>query len=157
MHPTTVAIFAIVCCCIAQAVIGYEDRLSSEENGSSLIDRSAVIQTEDEGIGNENGNGNGAAAGTTLKREKRTLLLKKKLIGAGLLGFGLGVAKGYKAGYYSAPPQVHRVYLSPPPATVKYVEYIEKPVFVERIIERPSPVFKPQYAEYKESAPYGPW
>lgn len=27
-------------------------------------------------------------------REKRTLFLKKKLLGAGLLGFGLGVAKG---------------------------------------------------------------
>lgn len=27
-------------------------------------------------------------------RNKRTLFLKKKLIGAGLLGFGLGVAKG---------------------------------------------------------------
>lgn len=27
-------------------------------------------------------------------REKRTLFLKKKLLGAGLLGFGLGIAKG---------------------------------------------------------------
>ena len=27
-------------------------------------------------------------------RSKRTLFLKKKLIGAGLLGFGLGIAKG---------------------------------------------------------------
>lgn len=27
-------------------------------------------------------------------REKRTLFLKKKLLGAGLVGFGLGVAKG---------------------------------------------------------------
>ena len=27
-------------------------------------------------------------------RPKRTLLLKKKLLGAGILGFGLGIAKG---------------------------------------------------------------
>lgn len=30
----------------------------------------------------------------THTRNKRTLFLKKKLIGAGILGFGLGVAKG---------------------------------------------------------------
>lgn len=33
-------------------------------------------------------------AGSGLVRDKRTLFLKKKLLGAGLLGFGLGVVKG---------------------------------------------------------------
>ncbi|KAL6440248.1 hypothetical protein ACFW04_003078 [Cataglyphis niger] len=89
-------------------------------------------------------------------REKRTLFLKKKLLGAGLLGFGLGVAKGYKAGYYSA-PELHHVYVSPP---VKYVEYVEKPVFIERII--PKPIYKP-HIEYDAPAwsqpdpSYGGW
>lgn len=32
--------------------------------------------------------------GAVHTREKRTLFLKKKLLGAGLLGFGLGIAKG---------------------------------------------------------------
>ncbi|KAM0731845.1 hypothetical protein ACS0PU_001387 [Formica fusca] len=89
-------------------------------------------------------------------REKRTLFLKKKLLGAGLLGFGLGVAKGYKAGYYSA-PELHHVYVSPP---VKYVEYVEKPVFIERIV--PKPIYKP-HIEYDAPAwsqpdpSYGGW
>ncbi|KAG7199228.1 hypothetical protein KM043_018097 [Ampulex compressa] len=97
-------------------------------------------------------------------REKRTLFLKKKLLGAGLLGFGLGIAKGYKAGYYSA-PNVHHVYLSPPPPAVKYVEYVEKPVYVERVIERHTGGFKPVHVEYEPatvpqknfSPAYGSW
>ncbi|XP_074100034.1 uncharacterized protein LOC141528076 [Cotesia typhae] len=68
-------------------------------------------------------------------RHKRTLFLKKKLIGAGLLGLGLGLAKGYKAGYHYS-PEVHHVYVAPPPP-VRYVEYVEKPVFIEKIVERP--------------------
>lgn len=32
---------------------------------------------------------------TTHARTKRTLFLKKKILGAGLLGFGLGLAKGF--------------------------------------------------------------
>ncbi|CAL1675906.1 unnamed protein product [Lasius platythorax] len=94
--------------------------------------------------------------GTVHPREKRTLFLKKKLLGAGLLGFGLGVAKGYKAGYYSA-PEVHHVYVSPP---VKYVEYVEKPVYIERIV--PKPIYKPhiEYSAPGWSQPdpsYGGW
>jgi hypothetical protein len=38
---------------------------------------------------------------------------------------------------------VHHVYLSPPP--VKYVEYVEKPVYIEKFI--PKPVYKP-HIEY---------
>ncbi|KOC70800.1 hypothetical protein WH47_06840 [Habropoda laboriosa] len=122
----------------------------AEENASpSEVDRfatfdRATVEAENEGN-----------AGATLNRQKRTLLLKKKLLGAGLLGFGLGAVKGYKAAYYSA-PQVRHVYLSPPPASsVKYVEYVEKPIFIERIVERPSPIVKPIHAEYKDPSPYG--
>lgn len=70
-------------------------------------------------------------------REKRTLFLKKKLIGAGLLGFGLGLAKGYKAGYHSG-PDVHHVYVGaePPSAAIKYVEYVSEPVYVSRIVHK---------------------
>ncbi|XP_076176353.1 uncharacterized protein LOC143151260 [Ptiloglossa arizonensis] len=135
MHPASFTIFVIVCGCFV-SYIATENVLPAEENLSTL-DSSSAIQTESD-----------ASAGVTLNRPKRTLLLKKKLLGAGLLGFGLGVAKGYKAGYYTA-PEVHHVYLSPPPPAVKYVEYVEKPIFVERIVERPAPVFK--------SAPYGAW
>ncbi|XP_057329584.1 uncharacterized protein LOC130670276 [Microplitis mediator] len=78
-------------------------------------------------------------------RQKRTLFLKKKLIGAGLLGLGLGLAKGYKAGYQHS-PEVHHVYVAAPPP-VRYVEYVEKPVFVEKIVERP--VGK-SYVEYEK-------
>lgn len=48
----------------------------------------------------------------------------------------------YKAGYYSA-PEVHHVYLSPP---VKYVEYVEKPIYIERIA--PKPIYGPPHKEY---------
>ena len=37
----------------------------------------------------------GESDGATHVRAKRTLFLKKKLLGAGLLGFGLGAAKGF--------------------------------------------------------------
>lgn len=137
MHPTSIAIFAAVCCCLAACILAEENTLSSKESSLSSFDGS-FSQTENE----DN-------AGATLNRQKRTLFLKKKLIGAGLLGFGLGLAKGYKAGYYTA-PEVHHVYLSPPPPSVKYVEYVEKPVFVERII-------KPIHAEYSGPPPYGSW
>ncbi|XP_012256369.2 uncharacterized protein LOC105686297 [Athalia rosae] len=90
-----------------------------------------------------------------LVREKRTLFLKKKILGAGLLGFGLGIAKGYKAGYHTA-PEVHHVYLSPPPPPVKYVEYVEKPVYVERIVEKPVHVeYEPAWSQ--PAPAYGPW
>ncbi|XP_033220358.1 uncharacterized protein LOC117174983 isoform X2 [Belonocnema kinseyi] len=80
-------------------------------------------------------------------RSKRTLFLKKKVIGAGLLGLGLGFAKGYKYGHQRG-PEVHHVYLSPPPAPVKYIEYVEKPVFVQRFVEKP--VYKPVHVEHVE-------
>ncbi|XP_053981023.1 uncharacterized protein LOC128895771 [Hylaeus anthracinus] len=137
MHLASFAVLAIVCGCFV-SYISAEDVLPAEEGVSSILDSSPAIQTE-----------NDASSGVTLNRQKRTLFLKKKLLGAGLLGFGLGIAKGYKAGYYTA-PEVHHVYLSPPPPAVKYVEYVEKPIFVERIVERPAPVFK-------EAAPYGAW
>ncbi|XP_043477220.1 uncharacterized protein LOC122508153 [Leptopilina heterotoma] len=89
-------------------------------------------------------------------RSKRTLFLKKKVLGAGLLGFGLGVVKGYKYGYHRA-PEVHHVYLAPPPSPVKYIEYVEKPVFVDRIIEKP--VFKEHVESWHPEPPstYGAW
>ncbi|KAK2585466.1 hypothetical protein KPH14_010124 [Odynerus spinipes] len=83
-------------------------------------------------------------------RTKRTLFLKKKIIGAGLLGFGLGVAKGYKLGYHSA-PEVHRIYVPPPPPPVKYVEYVEKPVYISRFIEKPAPIYKAAHVDYEPS------
>ncbi|XP_043259507.1 uncharacterized protein LOC122401442 [Colletes gigas] len=135
MHPASFALLAIVCGCFVSYIVA-EDVLPAE-NLTPVLDSSFAIQTEND------------ASGATLNRQKRTLLLKKKLLGAGLLGFGLGVAKGYKFGHYTA-PEVHHVYLSPPPPSVKYVEYVEKPIFVERIVERPAPVFR-------ESAPYGAW
>ncbi|CAL7942791.1 unnamed protein product [Xylocopa violacea] len=139
MHPTSIAIFALVCCYVASCVTAEEDVSPSEENRS-------VVQAENDGN-----------TEVLLNRQKRTLLLKKKLIGAGLLGFGLGIAKGYKAGYYTA-PQVHHVYRSSPPASsVKYVEYVEKPIFVERIIERPTSYLKPISVEYNDPSTYGAW
>ncbi|XP_071857264.1 uncharacterized protein [Bombus fervidus] len=144
MQPISIVVFAVVCCYIVPCIIAKEDALPSTESRSSILDRS-VGQLENEEY-----------SGATLNRQKRTLLLKKKLIGAGLLGFGLGAVKGYKLGYKTA-PEVHHVYVSSPPASVKYVEYVDKPVFVERIIERPTPVFKPVHVEYRESSPYGPW
>lgn len=72
----------------------------------------------------------------------------------GLISFFKFITSRYKLGYKTA-PEVHHVYVSSPPASVKYVEYVDKPVFVERIIERPTPVFKPVHVEYRESSPYG--
>ncbi|XP_046745756.1 uncharacterized protein LOC124410997 [Diprion similis] len=99
--------------------------------------------------------------GQGLVRPKRTLFLKKKLLGAGLLGFGIGALKGYKLGSNSA-PEVHHVYVSPPAPPTKYVEYIEKPVyvekpvFVERIVEKPVHVeYEPQWSQ--PAPTYGQW
>ncbi|KAK0088291.1 hypothetical protein PV325_012487 [Microctonus aethiopoides] len=81
-------------------------------------------------------------------RSKRTLFLKKKLIGAGLLGFGLGVAKGFKVGYQHS-PEVQHVYVAapPPPPPAKYIEYVEKPIYIERFVERP-PIAKQEHGGY---------
>ncbi|XP_031772194.1 uncharacterized protein LOC100865144 [Apis florea] len=142
MQLITITIFVVFCCYVMPCIVAKEDILSSEENHFSNFDQ-FVVKPENEQY-----------SGAILNRQKRTLLLKKKLIGAGLLGFGLGVAKGYKIGYKTA-PEVHHVYLSPPPASVKYVEYVDKPIFIERIIERSAPVFKPVHVEYKDASSYG--
>lgn len=83
MHPITVAVFLLVCCYIPTCIVAEENTLSPDENRSSILDQSAFRVENDEYSGS-----------TVLNRQKRTLLLKKKLIGAGLLGFGLGIAKG---------------------------------------------------------------
>ncbi|XP_076247662.1 uncharacterized protein LOC143187375 [Calliopsis andreniformis] len=140
---------AIVYCCLLPCIMSENISPSSAETSSAINDRNIMrIENEDN-------------TGVILNRQKRTLLLKKKLIGAGLVGFGLGAIKGYKAGLYTA-PQVHHVYLSPPlppppPSSLKYIEYVEKPIFVERIIERPASILKPIHVEYKDSSPYGSW
>ncbi|KAK9293805.1 hypothetical protein QLX08_011360 [Tetragonisca angustula] len=143
MQQSIVIVIFAVCCYVVPHVIAKQDGLPSTETSSSIVDQSAVQTTNNEEHWD-----------ATLNRQKRTLLLKKKLVGAGLLGFGLGAIKGYKVGYKTA-PQIHHVYLSAPPASVKYVEHIDKPIFIERTIERPTPVFKPIHVEY--SSPYGPW
>ncbi|KAL0114111.1 hypothetical protein PUN28_011434 [Cardiocondyla obscurior] len=126
MHRTIAIIVATVCCFLVLRTTAEE---AVQQNQQSLDLGNVAIEDQVDG-------------GAIHTREKRTLFLKKKLLGAGLLGFGLGVAKGYKAGYFSA-PEVHHVYLSPP---TKYVEYVEKPVYIERIV--PKPIYK--------SAEYGP-
>ena len=143
MHPTSFVILAGLCCCFALHVTAEDALAPSSSSANNENSWTNLEQTGNEG-----------SAGSPLNRQKRTLLLKKKLIGAGLLGFGLGALKGYKAGYYTA-PQVHHVYLSPPRSSVKYVEYVEKPVYVERIIERPASVLKPTHVEYSDPSPYG--
>ena len=82
MQPIVIVIFA-VCCYIVPRVIAEQGTLPSVETSSSIVDQSAVQTTNNEGHSD-----------ATLNRQKRTLLLKKKLIGAGLLGFGLGAIKG---------------------------------------------------------------
>ncbi|CAD1475020.1 unnamed protein product, partial [Heterotrigona itama] len=150
MQPPVVVVIFAVCFgfYIVPRVTAKQDTLPSIEASSSIVDQQSAVQTTN------NDEARRSDVAGTLNRQKRTLLLKKKLIGAGLLGFGLGAIKGYKVGYKTA-PQIHRVYLSAPPASVKYVEYIDEPIFVEKIIERPTPVFKPTHVEYKDSSPYG--
>lgn len=74
MHCTTVIVVATVCCFLVMSA-------AAEENQQQLDLGSVVVQDQVDG-------------GAVHTRQKRTLLLKKKLLGAGLLGFGLGVAKG---------------------------------------------------------------
>ncbi|XP_018393541.1 PREDICTED: uncharacterized protein LOC108772505 [Cyphomyrmex costatus] len=125
MYHAIVTIIATVCCFLVLRATAEQIVLQNQQS----LDLGNVA-IEDQVDGN-----------AVHTREKRTLFLKKKLFGAGLLGFGLGVAKGYKAGYYNA-PEVHHVYLSPP---TKYVEYVEKPIYIERIV--PKPIYKP-HEEY---------
>ncbi|XP_072756868.1 uncharacterized protein [Anoplolepis gracilipes] len=140
MHCTITTIVAIGCFLVLRAAA--EEAV--QQNQQSLAFQNVAIedQIEDQTVDHP--------------REKRTLFLKKKLLGAGLVGFGLGVAKGYKAGYFSA-PEVHHVYVSPP---VKYVEYVEKPIYIEKIV--PKPIYKPhiEYGGPAWSQPdpsYGGW
>lgn len=79
MQLITITIFVVFCCYVVPCIVAKEDILSSEENHFDQF----VVKPENEQY-----------SGAMLNRQKRTLLLKKKLIGAGLLGFGLGVAKG---------------------------------------------------------------
>lgn len=82
MRAATLAIVATTCCFLVSFVIATDGL--NEENHSTLDNVDNVQSFEYEG----------GSAGVPLNRQKRTLLLKKKLLGAGLLGFGLGLAKG---------------------------------------------------------------
>lgn len=77
MHRTVVVIAIMVCCFLAL-------RVAAEE----IVQNQRSVDLENVAVGDQI---DGDAVHT---REKRTLFLKKKLLGAGLLGFGLGVAKG---------------------------------------------------------------
>lgn len=78
MHRAIVTIIATVCCFLVLRATAEE---AIQQNQQSLDLENVAIEDQI----------NGGAIHT---REKRTLFLKKKLLGAGLLGFGLGVAKG---------------------------------------------------------------
>ncbi|KAL2728269.1 mam domain-containing glycosylphosphatidylinositol anchor protein 1 [Vespula maculifrons] len=134
MQHYTIFLVVAICSCIALCIATEVDNQYDHH-----ADTFKTLDTTDE-------LNNGAEVHT---RTKRTLFLKKKILGAGLLGFGVGVAKGYKLGYHSA-PEVHRIYVSSPPA-VKYVEYVEKPVYISRIIEKPAPVYKAAHLDYEPS------
>ncbi|KAK0088290.1 hypothetical protein PV325_012486 [Microctonus aethiopoides] len=62
-------------------------------------------------------------------RQKRTLLLKKKILGAGIIGLGLGVGvgalKGYKYGHYSRPYSYHS------PIIIERPTYYPKPYYID--------------------------
>lgn len=84
MQSIIIVIFAVCCYVVPYAIAKQQDTLPSIETSSSIVDQSAVQTTNNE-----------EHSDATLNRQKRTLLLKKKLIaGAGLLGFGLGAIKG---------------------------------------------------------------
>jgi len=76
MHRATVFIILAVCCYLAPRAVAEEE---------------ATLQLQNQLSPNLEDQVDGSAVHT---REKRTLFLKKKLLGAGLLGFGLGIAKG---------------------------------------------------------------
>ncbi|XP_014615340.1 PREDICTED: uncharacterized protein LOC106793166 [Polistes canadensis] len=138
MQQYTIFIVLAVCSCVALCI-------ATEIDNNQYDHQADTLKTLD----TTNEFNNGAEEHI---RTKRTLFLKKKLLGAGILGFGLGVAKGYKLGYYSA-PEVHRIYVPPPPPppAVKYVEYVEKPVYISRIIEKPATVYKSAHLDYEPS------
>jgi len=78
MHRAIVTIIATICCFLILRATA-EDAV--QQNQQSLDLENGAIEDQVNG-------------GAVHIREKRTLFLKKKLLGAGLLGFGLGVAKG---------------------------------------------------------------
>lgn len=78
MYHTIVTTIATVCCFLVLRATAEE---IVQQNQQSLDLGNVAIEDQVDG-------------GAILTREKRTLFLKKKLFGAGLLGFGLGVAKG---------------------------------------------------------------
>lgn len=82
MQHYTVFLVVAICSCLALCIATEVDHRYDHQ--------ADTIKTLDATTGELN---NGAEVHT---RTKRTLFLKKKLIGAGLLGFGVGVAKGYR-------------------------------------------------------------
>lgn len=78
MYHTIVTIIATVCCFLVLRATAEE---IIQQNQQSLDLGNVAIEDQVDGD-------------AIHTREKRTLFLKKKLLGAGLLGFGLGVAKG---------------------------------------------------------------
>lgn len=78
MHRAIVTIIVTVCCFLVLRATAEE---AVQQNQQSLDLGNVAIEDQVDG-------------GAIHTRDKRTLFLKKKLLGAGLLGFGLGVAKG---------------------------------------------------------------
>lgn len=79
MHCNIITILVTVCCFLVLRATAEQEPVQQDQQ---LLDVDRVAtenQVEGDAIHN---------------REKRTLFLKKKLLGAGLLGFGLGVVKG---------------------------------------------------------------
>lgn len=83
MQHSTVFLVVAICSCLALCI-------AATEVDNRYDHQADTIKTLDATTAELN---NGAEVHT---RTKRTLFLKKKLIGAGLLGFGVGVAKGYR-------------------------------------------------------------
>lgn len=81
MQHYTVFLVVAICSCIALCIATEVDNQYDHH-----ADTFKTLDTTDE-------LNNGAEVHT---RTKRTLFLKKKILGAGLLGFGVGVAKGYR-------------------------------------------------------------
>lgn len=78
MHCTIATIIVAVGCFLVLRAAAQE---AVQQNQQSLNLQNVAIENQ-------------VDDGTIHPREKRTLFLKKKLLGAGLVGFGLGVAKG---------------------------------------------------------------
>lgn len=60
----------------------------------------------------------------------------------------------YKFGYHSA-PEVHHVIVAPPPPPVKYVEYVEKPIYLEKPVFKPHVEYEPAWSHPEPSPVYG--